>query len=463
MLKLQFLGAAGTVTGSKFLLTYGQQKFLIDCGLFQGQEPDIRRNLDPFPDDFGQVQAVLLTHAHIDHCGALPRWVKAGFRGPIYSTEPTRDLCEILLPDSARIHQLEAGIHGDPFYSEEDAWQALDLFRDVPYYQEFSPGEGVTVIFRDAGHILGSAWLEVVLQPLSGWNRSEPVHLVFSGDIGRGHDGLLMAPDRPRRADFLILESTYGDRLHPPPESAARQLAECVRSLDSRHSTLLIPAFAVQRSQDLCWMLEELFNQDEIPLYPVFLDSPMAVKATEVFSHYPDYLGSSAGRRVEQRQPLLGYPDLRLCLRAHQSREIQWEAPPKIVISASGMLEGGRILHHLRQHLSRTQDLVLLSGYQCEGTRGYQLQRGAETLEIDGLSVSVRAQVESLGGFSGHADHSELQNWLGRLEQPPQRTFLVHGEPQALEAHRQRLAANWNQSVEVPEYRETFVLMEELA
>ena len=449
MLTIDFLGAAGTVTGSKYSITYGNRHIMVDCGMFQG-DPDLaERNRESWPHPAKDYQALLLTHAHIDHSGAIPRFVADGFRGPILCTEPTIEFCELLLPDSAKIMRNE----GNPLFSDEDAQQALGLMEGCRYYKQYEVIPGVGVTFFDAGHILGSAWLEVEFDPLPDWPEQRPVRVVFSGDLGRGSSPLLADPDRPYQADFLILESTYGGRRHSRV-SPVQQLQEAVERVQRQRATLVIPAFAVQRSQDIAYLFESM-PVGNISLY---IYSPMAAKAIRVFERYPDYLNKKAGRLLNEYDRLLRYPHLRVCETSEQSRSILNFRPPRVIVSASGMAEGGRVLHHLRHHLPDSRSSILLAGYQCEGTRGWQLQCGDPYLDIDGRSIPVRAEVESLDGLSGHADYAEVSDWLSELDAPPQATFLVHGDEESLQAQQLRLSQRgWR--VEIPEHRQCFQLI----
>jgi metallo-beta-lactamase family protein len=453
MLSIQFLGAAGTVTGSRYAVTYGSHKFLVDCGMFQG--PDVDRNALPSPIAGSKFEAALLTHAHIDHSGMLPRLVAEGFRGPIFCTFPTRDLCDIMLPDSAKIQEQDSEV---PIYDREDALDALEQMRACEYDLTYDVVEGVTVRFRDSGHILGSAWLELTFQPLPGWPEQRPIVLVFSGDVGRGNGPLLEPADKPTRADFLVLESTYGNRLHPADEPLD-QLADIINEITDNPGVLVIPAFAVQRTQELALMIEELWLKRRIDPIDVFIDSPLAVRSTRVFEEFPDYLSAEAERKVNDTGKLLGYKYLHLCETVEQSRAIDTYRWPVVIISASGMVEGGRVLHHLKRYLPDTRAQVLLAGYQCEGTRGHALQNGATELELIGRIIPVRAKVSSLEGMSGHADYRELGDWLSDLESAPQRTFLIHGDPDALQAHKERITERSGWNVEIPDHQQEIVLI----
>lgn len=456
MLSIAFLGAAGTVTGSKFLVRYGAHSFLVDCGLFQGMEEAEELNRRPLPLPPRSLSALVLTHAHTDHAGGVPGVVARGFQGPIFCTEPTRDFSQLLWLDSARLQQDRATALEPAMFDEEDAKDALEFVETRNYYEPFAVVPGVSATFLDAGHILGSAWVELEFQPLPEWPEQRPIRVVFSGDIGTGQAPMLAPPDRPQRADFLVLESTYGDRLHSGA-SARDQLAQAVATVRQKRSTLIIAGFAIQRCQDLAYLFEEL--APEVASLPVFLDSPMACRAVEVFEEYPDYMRRAVGEALNRRGRLLRYPFLELCLTARQSRSIWDLLPPKVVISASGMCEGGRVLHHLRQHLPDPSSHLLLAGFQCPGTRGHALLQGAPQVEIDGFQVPVRCHIDSLDGLSGHADYAQLGRWLDDLNQAPQITFLVHGDESGLTAQQQRLRQERGWQVEVPRSGQEFVLM----
>ena len=458
MLTIAFLGAAGTVTGSKFAVRYGSEHLLVDCGLFQGLDDAEALNRQSLPIPARQFAALVLTHAHTDHAGGIPRLVSQGFEGPVFCTEPTHDLCQLLLLDSARLQQEWATQELPALYDEEDAKDALELMVTQPYYEKFEVLPGVRATFRDAGHILGSAWVELEFQPLPDWPRQESVVVVFSGDVGRGSAPMLAPPDRPERADFLVLESTYGAHRHSGAV-AAEQLAESVARVRKDLSTLVIPAFAIQRSQDLAYLFEGLLADGEIEPTSVFLDSPMACRALHVYEEYPDYLSYQAGSMLNEHGRLLRYPFLQACLHSRQSRAILDFRPPRVVISASGMAQGGRVLHHLRHHLPEPDSLILMAGYQCPGTRGRELMEGADQVEIDGRQVPVRARVEMLDGLSGHADYLELEDWLADLRQSPARTYLVHGDEPSLSAQQSRLQQQRGWQVEVPRHQQEFVLV----
>ena len=457
-MKIQFLGAAGTVTGSKFYLTDHQHKVLVDSGMFQGPRRLREKNWEPLPLDPAELSSVILTHAHIDHTGYLPRLGRDGLKAPVHCTWGTRDLAKILLPDAARLQEEEANYRNRkkkskhkpalPLFSIVDAEQVLTRLTGHRYDEGFQPVEGWDATFRDAGHILGSAWLDL---------RMGDKRIVFSGDLGRTNAPILRDPVKPEGScDALLLESTYGDREHPNNDKL-ESLADIVMEVANRKGTLVIPAFAVERTQEILYLLEELIRRQDIPKLPVFIDSPMAIKATRLFGEYHEYYDEEATALVRRGEKVLSYKNLSLTESVAQSKAIRQVPAPKIVISASGMATGGRILHHLRNYLPDAKNHVLMVGYQSVGTRGWRLLNGEDEIKIFGEFVPVRAGVSKLEGFSGHADHSEVLDWCGGFEKPPGVTYLVHGEPDSLEQQAKALRARgWN--VVVPEYAQEFQL-----
>lgn len=462
MASIRFLGAAGTVTGSRFLVEAGRARVLVDAGLFQGPKELRLRNRAAWPVEPGSLTAVVLTHAHIDHSGALPLLVRQGFAGPVHVTLATRDLLALLLPDSGRLQEEEArwanlrgyskhAPHAAPLYTEEDALAALPRLAPLGYGRPRLVAPGVTLTFHRAGHILGSA---LVLLELAG---PPPVRLLFSGDLGRYGAPILPDPEPGPAADVLVLESTYGGRRHPEGHGEAG-LRDEVRAAVARGGALLIPAFAIGRTQEVLFALRALEQRGEIPELPVFVDSPMAVDATPIHAaHREDHDNEMARLLAAGIEPLRPRR-LQFARSPEQSKAINRVEGPCVILSASGMATGGRILHHLARRLPDERTTVLLVGYQAAGTRGWSLQHGAATLRLHGEDVPVRARVASLSGFSAHADEAELSRWLAsRPPPPPRRTFLVHGEPAALEAARARMEGlGW--PCEVPGHLETFEL-----
>lgn len=462
MTRLTFLGAAGTVTGSRHLLETHGKRLLVDCGLFQGTKPNRLKNWEPFPVDPSTIDAVLLTHAHVDHIGYLPRLVKDGFAGPIYCTDATADLARILLLDTAHLQEEEARWANKRGYTKHrpakalfqraDAEKVLPMFHPLPYGTHFEPAPGLRGKYRDAGHILGAAFLDLK----TNMSRRER-KIVFSGDIGRPVDALLRPPAQAYNVDYLICESTYGDRLHPPSDPVT-DIARAINEGVARGGVIVVPAFAVGRSQTLLYVLRELEEQGAIPVLPVFLDSPMAVEALTVHRrHIPD-LNLTCRRKSLHGIHLFQPGNLTLSVTRDDSKKINNVDGPAIIISASGMAAGGRILHHLQNRLPDARNTVLLIGYQAEGTRGRSLQDGKPTLRMFGGEVPINAHVERIEGFSGHADYEELLAWFLGFNRVPERTFLVHGEEGSAEAFAQRIRKTMKWDVTIPREGDSVIL-----
>ncbi len=445
MPSIHFLGAAGTVTGSRHLVEHGGRRILLDCGLFQGEKQVRLRNWAPFPVDPASIDVVVLSHAHIDHTGYLPRLVKLGFRGEIVSTPATRDLLAIMLPDSGRLQEEEAAYANKerysrhdpalPLYSEADASAVIPMIHSARYGVPKDLGGGVTLTYARAGHILGSATVRLDLEGPGGARHA----IVFSGDLGRYDQPIIPDPEGLGRATTLLVECTYGDRSHdePPPQAA---LGELVRRIVAEKGVLLIPAFAIGRTQDLLYHLRQLQLVGAIPpAIPIYVDSPMACDATPLYlMHREEHDEHMVKLLVDGMKPI--HPvAVEFTRGVRESREINEKRGPMIVISASGMAAGGRVLHHLKARLPDPKTTVLFVGYQAAGTRGRKLLEGAKTIKIHGQYVPVEARIAKLNGFSAHADRDELERWLSSAKVPPARTFCVHGEPPALEAMRARL------------------------
>ena len=461
---LQFLGAAHCVTGSKYLLTLGQERgarhrVLVDCGLFQGLKELRLRNREQLPVAPTEVAAVILTHAHIDHCGYLPKLVKDGFRGRIFCTEPTADLLSIMLLDSAKLQEEEAAFANKkgyskhhpalPLYTQADVLQVLPLVESVALDAPLALFEGaLTLTYRQAGHILGAAIAELTVQ-----GALQRKQLVFSGDLGRYDNPVMFDPAAIAQADVLLVESTYGNRntrIQDPEAELVRVVTEALAT----GGVLLIAAFAVGRTQTLLYYLKKLRAEGRVPLVPVYVDSPMGIRVSDLYPRHP------AAHRLGHGN-VFDFAGLHFVTESAESKQLNDKAGPAIIISASGMCTGGRIVHHLYHRLPRPQDTLLLIGYQAEGTRGRQLQEGATTQKMFGEMVPVRCRIAQLDGFSAHADRQELLRWLANFQQPPKRTYVVHGEPAAAEA----LAATLRQergwpNVTVPDYLQQEVLFE---
>jgi metallo-beta-lactamase family protein len=452
-MKLTFLGAVQTVTGSKYLVQTARQRILVDCGLFQGLKELRERNWLPLPIEVASIDAVILTHAHLDHSGYLPLLAKNGFRGPVYCTEATRDLCEILLPDSGHLQERDAEFanrHGytkhdpaKPLYTAADAQASLELLRPVSFGTARKLDDGLTVRFQRAGHILGAA---------SVWLEEGGISLLFSGDLGRPNDPVMLDPAAAQSADYLVVESTYGNRRHEriDPELS---LAEIIGSTARRGGSVLIPAFAVGRTQSILYHLQRLKANRRIPDVPVYLDSPMAIDASGIFCrHLGDHKLSDS-----QCRSLCSIA--RYVRSVEESKALNGMAMPKIVISASGMATGGRVLHHLKVMAPDPRNTILFTGFQAAGTRGAAMVSGASEVTIHGQRVPVRATVRNLDALSAHADADEIMGWLRKFARPPRQTFVTHGELAAAEALHGRVSSELGWRCAVPRYKETEVLL----
>lgn len=433
-MELSFLGAAGTVTGSRHLLEADGQRILIDCGLFQGLKQLRLRNWGPFPVAPDSIKAIVLTHAHLDHSGYLPRLAHDGFRGSVYATPATVDLCQILLADSAHIQESDADFanrhnvskHSPalPLYTIKDVDRAMRQLKKLSFGTLHEPKEGFRLRFHRAGHILGASIVEV---------RWKGCNLVFSGDLGRYNDPLMADPAVVREADYLVLESTYGDRRHDKDDPANR-LEEIVRRTATRGGTVVIPAFAVGRAQLLLWYLYRLKQQGRLPRnLPIYLDSPMSVNAVDIYRGYPDDL------RLNEADYATAFNVAHYVRDVEESKALDNNPMPKVIISASGMATGGRVLHHLKRYAPDPRSSILFSGFQAVGTRGAKMLHGAETVKIHGEYISIRAQLHNLSMLSAHADSDEIMRWLGNFQKTPKETFLVHGEPEAADSLRLRI------------------------
>ena len=483
MITLTFLGAARTVTGSKYLLDTGTSKVLVDAGLFQGLKELRERNWLPFPIPASEIDAIVLTHAHLDHCGYLPRLVSQGFRGRIFCTPGTLDLCRIVLPDAGRIQEEDAANanrHGYskhapalPLYTETDAFRAISQLQPVGYDRPVPVVPGVDVDFVNAGHLLGSAYARI---------RTDDRTILFGGDLGRFGRPVLPDPSSVTEADYLLVESTYGNRVHLQDDDGT-QLAEIIKATAGRGGRIIIPSFAIGRVEELLYWLKRLEDEKRIPVLPVFLDSPMAVDA---LSRYQQRLAeldpemnpeshdekaphgpadheervSERQRHAQQERQVCAFctERFRTISTAAESKQLTQSKMPAIVISASGMATGGRVLHHLKAGLPDSRNTVLFVGYQAAGTRGRQLVDGEKVVKIHGEMIPVRAQVELVESMSAHADSTEILRWLGGFTKPPRLTFIVHGEPVAMEALSGTIHDRLGWITKMPEHGETVTL-----
>ena len=462
MTTLEFLGAAGTVTGSKYFLEAGETSLLVDCGLFQGLKELRLRNWDRLPLDPKALSAVILTHAHIDHTGYLPRLVRDGFRGPVYGTAATAELVSLMLPDSGHLQEEEADYHNRkgtskhkparPLYTEEDGRRAARRVRNVAYRQPIAVGPGVTATFHRAGHILGSSHVTLRVE-----NRGEMRTILFSGDLGPYDSPLLPDPVGTGEVDYLLVESTYGDRVRdstPPLEQLEAIVLEVVRS----DGALVVPAFAVGRTQILLHYLAVLESSGRIPKLPVFVDSPTAIDVTEIYCRFPDEFDEEIRSQFRDGTCPLHTEKTQFTRTPQESKAINRIRGPVVIISASGMATGGRILHHLRNRLPNPRNTILLVGYQAVGTRGRRLLEGEKTIRIFGEAVAVEARVENLHGLSAHADREGLLKWLRTAPRPPRQVFLVHGDPDALQALAAHIRQELGWEAKIPTHGERITL-----
>ncbi len=462
MASIHFLGAAGTVTGSKHLLEWHNRRLLLDCGMFQGRKELRLKNREPFPVDPKTIDAVIISHAHIDHLGYLPKLVKEGFKGPVYATRATCDLAEIMLRDSAHIQEEDAK-HAtkfgyskhekpEPLYTVQDVEKTLPLFVPLPYRQPVPILDTAKVSLRHNGHILGSAFVVVEIE-----ENGQPTKVVYSGDVGRYNTPLLLDPDPPVNADFLLLESTYGDRLHGGGDPK-KELADVMLRTFERGGTVVIPAFALGRSQQMLFFLADLMDEKVIPTVDVFLDSPMAVSVTWETRSHPEELGAKllAGIQAER---VFKRPNVHYLTTREQSQKLNDHQGPAVIVSASGMATAGRVLHHMSRLLPDPKNSIIIVGYQAEETRGRKLIEGAEYVKIHGQHIKVKAEIVNISSMSGHADYSEMMPWLRKMR-TPMRTFLVHGEDTGLQAMSDRLHTELGWETYVPTLGDVIELAE---
>jgi metallo-beta-lactamase family protein len=474
---LHFLGANRQVTGSRYCLEVAGKRVMIDCGMFQERQFQ-PRNWDPPALPPESINAMLLTHVHIDHCGLIPRWVRLGFNAPIYATEPSVGLVDIMMRDAAEIQEEDIGYKlkrhqregrkspfpYEPLFTVADVDQCKPLFRAVKYDQPIQVTPEVKAWFFDAGHILGSAMIRV-----EGTENGRTTSIVFSGDIGQENKPIVNDPSMLCCADYVVMESTYGDRNHPHPGDTETQLAEAINDAVSRKGNVIIPTFAVERAQELVYHIGRLLRAGRIPQIPVFLDSPMAIDVTEVYLKFHDWCDEALLKMVRDQQAPFVYPNLKYLRTADQSKEINHATPPNVIMASSGMCNAGRIKHHLRNNIEKPEATILFVGHQGEGTLGRQIVDGAKRVRIFGRDYQVRAKVSQIYGFSGHADHDGLMRWITNFRssdekssapaaRSPKRVFMTHGE----EAVALKLAAEIHATLgfetHVPQYREVVEL-----
>ena len=465
-IKLSFFGAAQNVTGSRYLVETSGARLLIDCGLYQEREL-LARNWDPFPVPPESIDTVLLTHAHLDHCGLLPKLVREGFSGPIHCTGPTAEIATIVLLDSAHLQEEDAehklrrhkrekrtGPHPvKPLYTTEDAEAVTPLLSTTGYEQPVQLGKGLEAVYHDAGHILGAASISLTIKG-KGAGRT----ILFSGDVGRRDKPILQDPAVIEHADYVVIESTYGDRLHQDRKEIDDALADIVNSTRKAGGNIVIPTFSVERAQELLYHLSKLLREDRIPKMPVFVDSPMAIRVTDVFEHHPEYFDEEMMALIRRRESPFDFPGLRETRSVEQSKKISRHRGPAIIMAGSGMCTGGRIKYHLIDNIAREESTILFVGYQAFGTLGRHIVEGAENVRILGRRHDVRARVSQIHGFSAHADRDELLAWLSSLKKAPRHVFVTHGEPEAAESFSRLVHEKTGWPTSVPEYGHEAVL-----
>ena len=463
---MNFLGAAQNVTGSAYFLEANGVRLLVDCGLYH--ERELRaRNWDPFPVPPHTIDAVLLSHAHLDHSGLLPKLVREGFAGKIYCTHATYDVAQILLLDAAHLQEHDAefkrkrhqreGRKGPypevPLYTANDATASFPRFSTVGYEEPTPLGDGIEATFHDAGHVLGSSMVKVKVR-----RNGEQRTLVFSGDVGRWDKPMLRDPTIFEEADYILVESTYGDRLHEDQKGIEATLAEIINSTRKRGGNIVIPSFAFERAQEILYYLNELLLENRIPHLLVFLDSPMATSITEVFERYPDLLDEDMVELIRQKKSPFDFPGLKMTRTTEESKVINHISGTVVIIAGSGMCTGGRIKHHLVNNISRHESTILFPGYQAMGTLGRQIADGAKEVRILGQKYPVKARIAQINGFSAHADRDELFRWLSGLKRPPLHLFVTHGEPEVAQYFADFMKERTGWEISVPKYQDEVTL-----
>lgn len=477
-MKITFLGATRTVTGSNFLVEASGKKFLVDCGMYQGKGTVEEQNYQGFEYNPGEIDFMILTHAHIDHSGRIPKLYKDGFKGPVYAQKATCDLCGLMLPDSGHIQEMESVWKNkkrvrkgekelNPLYTAQEAIDSLEILRPVHYDEIIEVDENIHIRFNDAGHMLGSSVVEI-------WAKEDEkeTKAVFTGDLGNNDIPLLGEPTMIEDADYLIMESTYGSRLHNRNDQKAEMFLDIVSETIDNGGKVIIPSFAVGRTQEILYELNKikenttdekfLREYETLMKVPVYVDSPLAISATQVFSENMDLFDEETKQRIEKGDDPLEFPGLRFTPTAEESKALNEDPSPAIVISASGMCEVGRIKHHLKHNLWNPNSTILFVGYQGVGTLGYNIVNGAETVKIFGEEIAVNARIEYIEGYSGHADQEGLVNFIYSFRERPKHIFLVHGEKEAQETLKEKILEDIAIDVTIPEYGETYELNEEI-
>ncbi len=466
-MRVEFLGGVRTVTGSATLLERGSLKWLVDCGMFQGGKELEERNWHLQPYQAKNLSFILLTHAHIDHSGLIPKLVQEGFRGKVICTKATRDLCEVMLEDSGHIQEMEAEWQNRkgkragkketiPLYTTKDAEKSLQYFQTVNYGEQFQLANGIEVRFQDAGHILGSAIIEIWIE-----EGGEEKKLIFSGDLGNSGQPIIRDPSWVEEGNVLWLESTYGNRFHKSREETVQELLKIVQEAIAHEAKVIIPAFAVERTQEIIYTLGQFIRERSIPSIPIYIDSPLAISATEIFKRNPDCFDQETQALLSGGENPLEIPEIKYTQTAEESKAINEDSRPGIIVSASGMCDSGRIQHHLKHHLWRNESHIVIIGYQAEGTTGRRIVDGAKTVRLFGEEIAVNAHIHTLGGFSAHADQKGLLAWLSHFSNPPLEVFINHGEEKISTELSQLIRERFHFKTVVPQWREKKVLFGE--
>ena len=462
MATLQFLGATGTVTGSKYLLEAGGERLLVDCGLFQGLKELRLRNWNPLPIPPSGINWLVLTHAHLDHVGYIPRLIKDGYTGPIFANAATTELARLTLPDSGHLQEEDAAYANKkgfskhkpalPLYTYDEAVKSLESFRAVDDSKPLEISGHFVLKFFGAGHIMGARSIQATVR-----ENGQAVTVLFSGDLGRIHQLIIREPASAAGSDYLLCESTYGDRLHPTDDVRVR-LGAVVKAAVARGGRVVIPAFAIGRTQELLYLFREMIEQGLMPAVPIYVNSPMATEVTDIYRRHAEDDNIETAALIAHGEDPLSPAHLQFVRTIEESKALNDNREPSIIISASGMATGGRVLHHLAACLPDARNLILLVGYQATGTRGQTIQSRAEFVKIHGVMVPIHAQVETINNLSGHADYSEILAWLRKLSRAPHQMFITHGEPRAANALRERVTQQLRWNARVPRYLEKVVL-----
>ncbi len=449
-MKISFLGAVREVTGSCFMVESRDSRILVDCGMHQGSTVASAENFKDFPFDAASIDSVIITHAHLDHVGKLPKLVKEGFKGKIYATAPTVKLASIVLRDAEQVMEDAYNLEYRPkLFELADVEETEKFFVPVDYSRKVKL-DGLTFRFRDAGHILGSAFVEI--------EENGGARAAFSGDLGNIHDPILKPTAQLAAQDVLLIESTYGNRLHESVQDRSKELKQYIINTIKRNGVLIIPAFAIERTQVLLFELNHLVENRLIPPVDIFLDSPMAIKATEIMQEYPQYYNQTALKQVCAGDDIMVFPGLQKTLTRDDSKRINDSPRPKVIIAGSGMMNGGRILHHLVRYLGDARSMVLIIGYQASGTLGRQLYNGEKHVEVLSERINVKAEIKSIGAYSAHADQKQLLNWIEQAEQLPKHVYCTHGEEEASAALATRINEEFGISADVPRIGDTIKL-----